>query len=112
MTTQPQEEVKTQVERRHFPRKKFRGSIEIEWGSAVLNGEVRDIGPRGLFVELTPPLWLGATFRARLMVNPVLVVDCKVVRVEPGIGVAVTYEVVDNSDKAQLEKLLVSLPAT
>ena len=112
MTTQPQEEVTTRVERRHFPRKKFRGSIEIEWGSAVLNGTVRDIGPRGLFVELTPPLWLGAAFRARLSLSPALVVDCKVVRVEPGIGVAVTFEVADDSGKARMEKLLVSLPAT
>lgn len=112
MTTQPQKEVKTQVERRHFPRKKFRGSIQIEWGSAVLDGVVRDIGPRGLFVELIPPLWIGAAFRARLIVSPVLEIDCTVVRVEPGIGVALTYEVPDDSGKSQMEKLLVSLPAT
>jgi PilZ domain len=112
MSTQPLEEAATRVERRHFPRKKFRGSIEIEWGSAVLNGIVRDIGPRGLFVELIPPLWLGAAFRARLIVSPVLLIDCTVVRVEPGIGVAVTFEVAEGGGRAQMEKLLVSLPAT
>ena len=83
MTTQPLEEVTTKTERRHFQRRKFRGSMEIEWGAAVLKGTVRDIGPRGLFVELTPPLWVGAAFRARLILNPVLLLDCTVVRVEP-----------------------------
>ena len=67
--------------------------MEIEWGAAVLTGIVRDIGPRGLFVELTPPLWVGAAFRARLIVNPVLLLDCTVVRVEPGKGIAVVFEV-------------------
>ena len=110
MTTQPLEEVTTKTERRHFQRRKFRGSMEIEWGAAVLKGTVRDIGPRGLFVELTPPLWVGAAFRARLILNPVLLLDCTVVRVEPAVGVAVVFEVPEDSGKAQLEALLVSLP--
>jgi hypothetical protein len=109
MTTQPLEETTTGAERRHAPRKKFRMSIEIEWGAAVLSGTVRDIGARGLFVELVPPLWLGAAFRARLNLNPVLSLDCKVVRVEPGAGVGVTYEVHEDRGKTQLEELLVSL---
>ena len=83
----------------------------MEWGSATLTGDVRDIGPRGLFVELVPPLWVGAAFRARLILNPVLELDCTVVRVEPGLGVAVIFEVPDDSGKAQMEGLLVSLPA-
>ena len=109
MSTQPGEETTAQVERRDHPRKKFPVTIEIEWGAAVLKGTVRDIGMRGLFVEITPPLWIGAAFRARLILNPALFLDCKVVRVEPGAGVAVTYEVPDDGGKAQLEKLLTSL---
>jgi hypothetical protein len=111
MTSETVEETPNKTERRHTQRKKFRGGIEIEWGSAVLSGAVRDIGPRGLFVEIAPPLWLGASFRARLIVHPVLLLDCTVARVEPGTGVAVVFEVAEESGKAQLESLLVSLPA-
>jgi hypothetical protein len=111
MTTQPLEEATTRAERRHGQRRNFRGSLEIEWGSAVLRGTVRDIGPGGLFVELIPPLWVGAAFRARLILKPVLLLDFTVVRVEPGKGVAVVYEVPEGSGKAQMEGLLVSLPA-
>ena len=111
MTTQPLEEAPTRIERRHAPRKKYRTNIEIEWGSVVLNGVVRDIGPRGLFVELNPPLWVGAAFRARLNLNPVLPLDCTVVRVEPGMGVGVVFDVPEDAGKSQMEKLLVSSPA-
>jgi hypothetical protein len=111
MTTQPLEERSNKIERRHFQRKKFRGILEIEWGAALLKGTVRDIGPRGLFVELSPPLWIGAAFRARLDLNPALSLDCTVARVEPGTGVAVVFDVAEESGKAQLESLLVSLPA-
>jgi hypothetical protein len=111
MTIQPLEETITRTERRHGQRRKFRGNIEIEWGSTVLNANVRDIGPQGLFVELIPPLWIGATFHARLMLNPVLVLDCTVARVEPAGGIAVTFKVFADSGKSQLESLLQSLPA-
>jgi hypothetical protein len=109
MTTQPLEDVAAKSERRNFQRRKFRGKLEVEWGSAILTGEVRDIGPRGLFVEMTPPLWVGARFRARLILNPVLPMNCIVARVEPGTGIAVVFEVAEESGKAQLEALLVSL---
>jgi hypothetical protein len=109
MTTQPLEKVAVKTERRHFQRRKFRGKMEMEWGSTILSGDVRDIGPGGLFVELTPPLWVGAAFRARLMLKPVLSLDCTVVRVEPGTGMAVVFEVAEESGKAQLEALLASL---
>ena len=114
MTTQPADKTAdksaAKAERRQFQRRKFRGKLEMEWGSIVLTGDVRDIAPQGLFVDLVPPLWVGAAFRARLMVNPVLVLDCTVVRVEPGKGMGVTFEVTKESGKAQLEALLESLP--
>jgi hypothetical protein len=110
MTILPLDETITKTERRHWQRRKFRGNIEIDWGSTVLNANVRDIGPQGLFVELIPPLWLGATFRARLMLEPVLSLDCTVARVDPR-GIAVTFKVSADSGKAQLESLLLSLPA-
>jgi hypothetical protein len=111
MTTPPLETVTAKTDRRQFLRRKFRGKLEMEWGSAILTGDVRDIGPRGLFVELTPPLWVGAAFRARLILNPILLLDCTVARVEPGTGIAVVFEAAEESGKAQLESLLVSLPA-
>jgi len=109
MTSQPLGERTGKPERSHFQRKKFRGKLEMEWGSAILTGEVRDIGPRGLFVELTPPLWLGARFRGRLVVNPSLLLDCTVARVEPAKGFAVVFDVAEETGKAQLEALLVNL---
>jgi hypothetical protein len=109
MTTQPLEEAAAKTERRHFLRRKFRGKLEMEWGSALLTGDVRDIGPGGLFVELTPALWVGATFRARLLLNPILLLNCTVARVEPGLGIAVVFKVAEESGKAQLESLLASL---
>jgi hypothetical protein len=111
MTTRSLETVTAKTERRHFLRRKFRGKLEMEWGSIVLSGDVRDIGPRGLFVELTPPLWIGASFRARLILNPILLLDCTVARVEPGKGIGVVFEVAEEIGKAQLESLLASLPA-
>lgn len=110
MTTQPADKSAEKAERRQFQRRKYRGKLEMEWGSIVLTGDVRDIAPGGLFVDLVPPLWVGAAFRARLMVNPVLLLDCTVMRVEPGKGMGVTFEVVKESGKAQLETLLETLP--
>jgi hypothetical protein len=106
----PNTEWHNEIERRQFGRKKFRGKLEIEWGSAILTGTVRDIGPEGLFVELTPPLWLGATFRASLIVNPKLELDCTVRRIEPGVGIAVTFDASGDGGKERLEALLASLP--
>ena len=87
--SEPPPKVSTPTERRHFSRRKCRFVLEIEWGSSTLRGVVRDIGPRGLFVELAPPLWVGATFFGRLMLNPVLQLNCTVCRIEPGKGIAV-----------------------
>jgi PilZ domain-containing protein len=111
MSAQPPNEVIAKPERRQFYRKKFHGTLEVEWGSAVLNGTVRDIGPRGLFVEIRPPLWLGATFRARLLLEPALVLDCRVVRIEPENGNATVFEIPEEDGKARYEALLKSLPS-
>ena len=100
----------THDDRREFNRRQFRGKIEIEWGSATLTGTVLDIGPRGLFVELTPPLWVGARFLARLIVNPILPLDCTVRRAEPGRGIALSFDVLEKNGKAQVEALLAPLP--
>ena len=110
MTTEPQGDSSPQTERREFNRRRLVGMIEIEWGSSTLKGIVRDIGPHGLFVELTPALWVGAAFSARLVVEPPLLLNCTVRRVEPGMGFAVAFELAEESGKAQLEELLAQLP--
>jgi hypothetical protein len=110
MMTEPPVNAHVETERREFNRRKFSGTIEIEWGSTTLTGLVRDVGPKGMFIELSPPLWVGATFFARLVVEPPLQLNCTVRRVEPGTGIAVTFELPEESGKAQLEKLLAQLP--
>ena len=110
MTTEPPVDASAGTERRDFNRRRLIGTLEIEWGASILTGLVRDIGPQGLFVELTPPLWVGATFAARLLTDPPIRLNCTVRRVEPGIGIAVAFEPPEESDKAQLERLLAQLP--
>ena len=110
MTSQPMSDESPQSTRREFNRRKFPGQLEIEWGSATLTATVRDIGPHGLFVELAPPLWVGARFHARLIVNPVLELDCTVRRVEPGGGIGISFEEPGETGKVQLSALLATLP--
>lgn len=110
MNTEPLAATPVDNERRQSQRKKFRGKIEIEWGSTILIGTIRDIAPQGLFVELTPPLWVGATFVARVIMNPILQLDCTVRRVEPGKGIAIKFEVPEESGKARLKDVLADLP--
>lgn len=97
-------------DRREFNRKKLQAELGIEWGSGTLTAAVRDIGPHGLFIELAPPLWVGAKFHGRLMVNPVVRLDCTVRRVEPGGGIAVSFEFEEENGRAQLAALLNALP--
>jgi hypothetical protein len=110
MTPEPHVDASVRADRRLLNRRKFQGTLEIEWGSATLKGLVRDLGPQGLFVELVPPLWVGATFSARLGLDPPMHMDCTVCRVEPGTGFAVTFNLLEESGKAQLESLLAALP--
>jgi hypothetical protein len=110
MTSIPPASASTGAERREFHRRELREVLEIEWGSSTLIGMVRDIDPQGLFVELMPPLWLGATFAARLMLNPILHLNCTVRRIEPKKGNAVTFDLPEASGREQLELLLAALP--
>ena len=109
MTSIPPTDASTGIERREFDRRKLHEVLEIEWGSSTLTGMVRDIDPKGLFVELMPPLWLGAKFSARLMLNPIIQLNCTVCRVEPK-GNGITFDLPKEGGKAQLKILLVTLP--
>ncbi len=79
------------TERRRHPRYGFQGEAEIEWGSATLKAMVSDISQGGMFVVAANPLWVGATFAARLLMEQPIAMDCVVRRVLPGRGMGVEF---------------------
>jgi hypothetical protein len=70
-------------------RYKFNSQLQFYWGSTTLNAPVISISANGLFIQTEDPLWIGATFSARLMVDPPIEMYCTVSRVDPGRGMAV-----------------------
>ena len=97
------------LERRWAPRYAFRTGLEIEWGSAVLRGNTRDISSNGMFIEVPDTLWVGAGFIARLHLPQPVKLDCMVKRVEPGLGMGVTVAVSENESHKAYRELLSSL---
>ncbi len=90
-----------QTERRHAPRFGCDTRLEMEWGSALLHGRIRDVSSSGMFIEVSDPLWVGAGFRARLFLEEPVQVDCFVRRVEPGRGMGVSVELPENGLRAR-----------
>lgn len=101
-----------QLERRWAPRYSFRASLEIEWGSAVLCGNTRDISANGMFIEAADPLWIGAGFTARLNLARPVRLDCSVKRVEPGKGMGVSVALSESESQKLYQDLLSSLSNT
>ena len=97
------------LERRWAPRYQFRAGLEIEWGSAVLRGNTRDISSNGMFIEVPDTLWVGAGFTARLHLPQTLKLDCMVKRVEPGLGMGVSVALSENESHKAYRELLSSL---
>jgi len=87
------------LERRWAPRYAFRTDLEIEWGSAVLRASTRDVSASGMFIESADPLWVGAGFRASLELDRPVRVDCRVRRVEPGLGMGVSVSISDEQQQ-------------
>lgn len=75
------------------PRLMCDAAVEIYWGSERLLAKVRDVSIVGMFIESLNPLWLGATFVAKLMLEPPLEMTCTVRRVVPrcGMGVQISF---------------------
>ena len=88
------------LERRRSPRYAYKAILEIEWGSARLRARTRDISESGMFIESEDVLWVGAGFRARLVAEPPVWLECSVKRVEPGLGMGV---VVTHSEDHSIE---------
>jgi hypothetical protein len=99
------------AKQRRSPRYSFDVGLRIEWGSAWLEGRVRDISVGGMQVEVASPLWVGASFMAELALDTPLRVDCVVRRVIPGRAMGVSLVVPNEADRARFEALLISAPA-
>jgi hypothetical protein len=101
-----------QLERRWAQRYSFRANLEIEWGSAVLCGNTRDISANGMFIEAADSLWIGAGFTARLNLARPVRLDCSVKRVEPGKGMGVSVALSESESQKLYQDLLSSLSST
>jgi hypothetical protein len=100
------------LERRWAPRYTFRADLEIEWGSAVLRANTRDISSNGMFIESADPLCIGAGFTAHLVLDRSVKVDCSVKRIEPGLGMGVAVTLSDGQHEQRYQDLLASLSHT
>jgi hypothetical protein len=94
------------TERRRAARYSFRADLEIEWGSAVLRGNTRDLSANGMFIEAADTLWVGAGFTARLNLDHPVRLDCSVKRVEPGRGMGVTVDLSKAETQQRYQELL------
>lgn len=109
MPTLPGQAQQYRPERRRFTRHAFDANLPIEWGSAVIEGRVRDISAEGMFIELPDPLWVGARFMAKLSLEPPLELECVVRRVEPGRGMGVHFSLEKTEARERLQTLLDSI---
>jgi hypothetical protein len=99
------------LDRRRAPRYRYQTNLDIEWGSAWLKGRTRDISAGGMFIESEDVLWVGAGFRARIPADRPVWLDCSVKRVEPGLGMGVTFSLQEEEAQQHLQDLLAKLAA-
>jgi hypothetical protein len=62
MEEQPSGKTIARPERREFHRKKFQGKLEMEWGSSILGGTLRDVGLAAYLSKLRPRFGSGPHF--------------------------------------------------
>ncbi len=98
-------------DRRRAPRFPYQANLEIEWGSARLKARTRDISEGGMFIESEDVLWVGAGFRARFGVERPLWLNCSVKRVEPGLGMGITFSLPEAQSQQHFQDLLAKLAA-
>jgi len=94
------------TERRAAPRFHLHAPVEIEWGSEILRAEATDISLNGIFLRISDPLWVGASFRVRILTAQPLEVDVVVRRVTPREGMGVSFLELDPGAAQQLAALL------
>ena len=94
------------IPKRRSPRYTFRARLDVEWGSTALRAEVCDLSREGMQLSMPQPLWIGATFKARMALAEPLEVDCVVRRVLPGQGMGVEFVAVPQASHDRLASLL------
>ncbi|HXR32063.1 MAG TPA: PilZ domain-containing protein [Verrucomicrobiae bacterium] len=99
------------LDRRRAPRFRYQAHLEIEWGSARLKARTRDISAGGMFIESEDVLWVGAGFRARFGKERPFWLLCSVKRVEPGLGMGVTFSLAEEQSQRHFQELLAKLAA-
>ena len=60
-------------------------------GKNMVNGSVRNIGRDGMFIKMSSPLSVGTEFTAQLTLKEPVLIKCVVRRVEPGLGMGVSF---------------------
>jgi len=97
------------LDRRRSPRYPYQACLEIEWGSARLKARTRDISAGGMFIESEDVLWVGAGFRAQLVTDRPVWLECSVKRVEPGLGMGVTIALPEDANAHPYHEILTRL---
>jgi hypothetical protein len=96
-------------DRRRAPRYPYQACLEIEWGSARLKARTRDISVGGMFIESEDVLWVGAGFRAQLVTDRPVWLECSVKRVEPGLGMGVAIALPEDPTTHPYQEILAKL---
>jgi hypothetical protein len=97
------------TERKPLPRYNYPIEVVIGWGSKTIEARTRNISLRGMFIDMSQPLWLHAEFTVRLSLPEPIELDCVVKRVEPGRGVGVEFKDPPEAEREQLESLVAAL---
>jgi hypothetical protein len=95
--------------RRAATRNRFYAEIELDCGSMVLKGRVRDLSREGMFIEIAEWPSTDLHFSACLTLATPLPVQCIVRRVALGQGIGVTFVLADDADSRQRLNALLRL---
>ncbi|MBI1750403.1 MAG: PilZ domain-containing protein [Acidobacteria bacterium] len=83
--------------------------MDIEFEGKAFRAFMTDISADGMFVVAANPLWVGATFHARLHIADPIRVKCVVRRVVVGRGMGVLFQDLTPQDHESLDKVLAGL---
>lgn len=98
------------AEARQYPRHALQAEVEFPGGAGAPHAVLTDISRSGMFIRTEAPLWVGASFTARVRVEPPLLLDCVVRRVLPGRGMGVAFQALSDQAAGGLQRLLATLP--
>ena len=95
-----------QPERRKHTRYPIQFDVELQWGFEVLPALITDVSTGGMFIATNNPLWVGASFTAKIALGEPLELHCVVRRVLPGKGMGVLFVDVTEAARSRLEGLI------